>query len=105
MQDGSKPKKKRPGNPNFVKGVSGNPAGKKPGTKNKFPGALKDKVLHACGVLESEGKDLASCAIKDPEWFWETFVKPMLPKELWVSGTDGKPFSMTINIERKNSDS
>jgi hypothetical protein len=74
---------------NFKPGQSGNPAGKPPGTKNKFPSALKDKVLHACAILEAKGLDLASQAVKDPPWFYANFVKPMLPKEIDFTGQMG----------------
>ena len=63
-------------------------AGRKLGSKNKFPTALKDKVLHAAKQLEEDGKDLFATAKEDPKWFWETFIKPMLPKEVWVQGGD-----------------
>lgn len=79
-----------------------NPGGRPKGSKNKFPSAIKDKVLLACAKVEASGQDLGTLAVEDAKWFFETFVKPMIPKELWVSGTDGKPFSMTINIERKS---
>jgi hypothetical protein len=70
--------------------------GRPKGCKNKFPIALKDKVIHACEVLEAEGKDLATCALADPVWFWETFVKPMLPKEVLVSGDPDNPLTLLL---------
>lgn len=70
--------------------------GRKAGSKNKFPTALKEKVLHACAHLEAQGKDLASCAEKDPPWFYENFVKPMLPKDVVVSGDKDNPLLVTI---------
>lgn len=86
------PVKKKPRGKPFAKG---NP-GRTPGTKNKFPTALKDKVLHACARLESQGKDLASIAEKKPEWFFENFVKPMLPKELWLAVDPSKPLTFRV---------
>lgn len=70
--------------------------GRPKGVKNAFPTALKAKVLFAAEQLEAEGKDLGACALKDPVWFWETFVKPMLPKEVNV-GVQGKvKVSLTV---------
>lgn len=85
------------GNPKLKKGGPAlNPNGRPPGTKNKFPTALKDKVLHACAQLESLGKDLSSEATKDPRWFYENFVKPMLPKELWLAVDPNKPLTFRV---------
>ena len=70
--------------------------GRPKGLKNKFPTALKDKIIHACERLEAEGKDLATCALKDPEWFWVNFVKPMLPKEVLVSGDPDNPLTLLL---------
>jgi hypothetical protein len=85
------------GNPNLKKGgPSLNPNGRPPGLKNKFPTALKDKVLHACACLEAEGKDLASCAVADPQWFWENFVKPMLPKEVLLATDPSRPVTFRV---------
>ena len=74
---------------------AGNP-GKRPGTKNKFPTALKDKVLQACAHLEAKGKDLSTIAEQKPEWFYENFVKPMLPKELWLAVDPTKPLTFRV---------
>ena len=80
----------------FKPGQSGNPAGKPKGTKNKFPTALKEKVLHACAHLEAEGKDLATVALNDPTWFYENFLKPMLPKEMAISGDKDNPLLILL---------
>lgn len=74
----------------------------KKGVKHKFPSALKDKVLHACAHLEAQGKDLATEAEKNPPWFYENFVKPMLPKEINVLGEVG--LQITINKVKSGSD-
>jgi hypothetical protein len=59
--------------------------GRPKGSKDKFPQALKAKVLFAAAQLEANGMDLGTEALKDPKWFWETFVKPMLPKEVDIN--------------------
>jgi hypothetical protein len=91
MKSSDQPKKKVRGKP-FEKGNPGKPKG----AKNKFPIALRDKVLNACSKLEAAGSDLATEALKDPKWFWETFVKPMLPKEVFVSGNKDNPLVVFI---------
>ena len=68
----------------WKKGESGNLQGRPKGHKNKFPSAIKEKILHACAYLESQGKDLATTAAEKPEWFYENFIKPMIPKEVYV---------------------
>lgn len=72
-------------NPRLKKGApSLNPNGRPKGSKNKFPRGLGEKVLHACNHLESIGKSLTVMAEEEPKWFFETFVKAMLPKDLQI---------------------
>lgn len=71
-------------------------AGSRKGIPNKFPTALKEKVLHAAARLEAEGKDLGACAVANPEWFWENFVKPMLPKDVQVDVKGNVKVSLTV---------
>ena len=65
----------------FTKGQSGNRRGRPPGAKNKIPGALKEKVMFIVGELECQGRGLLECAQEDPRWFYEHFVKVLLPKK------------------------
>lgn len=65
----------------MAKFQKGNP-GKPKGAKNKIPASLAGKVLHACEHLENIGKSLTTLAEEKPQWFFETFVKAMLPKDL-----------------------
>jgi hypothetical protein len=65
--------------------------GRPKGSKDKIPRALKDKVLTIAQQLEAEGKGLLDCARNDPPWFYQNFVKAMLPKEVDVKADiDGK---------------
>lgn len=64
-------------NPNLKAGP-----GRPKGLKNKIPTSLAGKVLHACEHLEKIGKSLTVMAEEEPKWFFETFVKAMLPKDL-----------------------
>lgn len=69
----------------FVKGQSGNPAGRKPGAKNKVPKDLIDAVLQIAEKLDAEGKGLKDCAGQDPKWFYENFIKHIIPKNVDVN--------------------
>jgi len=70
------------GNPN-IKPPTPVPGSRK-GIPNKFPTAIKEKILFTCDQLEANGKSLWAEALKDPRWFYENFVKPMIPKEIYV---------------------
>jgi hypothetical protein len=74
--------------------------GRPKGLKNKFPTALKEKVLFAAAELERNGKSLSDEADKDPKWFWEHFVKPMLPKEVNVLQDTELRVIITKRIEK-----
>jgi hypothetical protein len=69
----------------FKKGFSGNAAGRPKGAKNKLPRNLVDRVLGISANLEEQGKGLQDCAEKDPKWFFENFIKPILPKNVDLS--------------------
>lgn len=88
----------------FKKGQSGNPAGKKPGTKNRLPVNLIKKILAITEQLEAEGKGLGDCANQEPKWFFEHFVKPILPKNVEVTGADGGPIQTTVEVIFKRAD-
>jgi len=66
----------------FKKGLSGNPNGRPRGAKNKLPRDLVDRVLEISANLEEQGKGLQDCAEKDSKWFFENFLKPILPKSV-----------------------
>lgn len=72
--------KKKAGNPNFGKGRPG--PGRPKGCKDKIPRGMKERVLDVWLKLEKGGKGLHVQAKKDPQWFFTTMVKPMLPKEV-----------------------
>lgn len=80
--------KERDENGRFKKGWKGGP-GKPKGSKDKFPRALGEKILFVANKLEEDGKDLYTLAQDKPEWFWEVFVKPMLPKDLMIRSIKG----------------
>jgi hypothetical protein len=68
----------------YKKGESGNPNGRPKGAKNLITTDLKQLVLDTLAKLEKEGKGLDAEASKDPKWFFEHFVKPMLPKDIKI---------------------
>ena len=55
--------------------------GRPKGTKNKIPTDLKRLVMETYARLEAENKGLYDEADKDPKWFLEHFIKPLLPKD------------------------
>ena len=58
--------------------------GRPKGLKNKITTDLKQLVLDTLEKLQKEGKGLTEEAQKDPRWFFEHFVKPMLPKDIKI---------------------
>ena len=87
----------------FKKGLSGNPTGRPKGARNKLPRNLVDRVLEISANLEEQGKGLQDCAEKDPKWFFENFLKPMIPKNVLLGGAEQvKPAIIEVAfIERK----
>ena len=72
----------------FKKGEISNPAGRPIGAKNKVPRDLVERVLQISANLEEQGKGLLDCAEKDPRWFFENFLKPMIPKNVSLAGIE-----------------
>lgn len=92
-----KPTRKPTGRP-FQKGQSGNPAGKPKGTKNKITTDLQAKILEVMANLEGQKKGLQDVAEEDPKWFYETFVKALLPKS--VKAEIDMPTPLILNLRR-----
>ena len=87
----------------FKKGQIANPTGRPRGAKNKLPRDLVDRVLEISANLEEQGKGLLNCSEKDPKWFFENFLKPMIPKNVSLGGTEqSKPAIIEVAfIEKK----
>lgn len=78
--------------------------GRPKGSKNKLPRGLKEKVLAVAELLEEQGKSLEDEALKDPPWFYVNFIKPMLPKDVVVSGSEESPLITEIVIKHVKPD-
>lgn len=63
--------------------------GRPKGAKNKIPRSVKQRVMEAWDHLESKDMALSDEAEKDPKWFYRTFGRAMIPKDVEVehSGT------------------
>jgi hypothetical protein len=58
-----------------------------------------DRVLEISANLEEQGKGLQDCAEKDPRWFYENFLKPMIPKNVLLGGTEqGGPVQIEVRF-------
>jgi len=69
----------------FKKGQSGNLNGRGKGSKNLVTRDLVAKILSICDALEKQGKGLDILGKQEPKWFYENFVKPILPKNIDLS--------------------
>jgi hypothetical protein len=87
------------GNPNLVPGVSGNPNGRPKGSKNEFT-TLKEAFIEA--FKEIGGKDALVQFYKNNrrgnKKAMLQMIANMLPKDIQVSGADGKPLDNRIII-------
>ena len=69
----------------YDKGKSGNKRGRPKGAKNKVPSSIVEHILQVTKTLEKEGKGLEDCAKEDPAWFYSTFLKNLIPKNIDVN--------------------
>jgi hypothetical protein len=81
----------------FKKGEISNPAGRPIGAKNRLPRDLVDRVLQISADLDKQGKGLGKCAEEDPFWFFQNFLKPMIPKNVSLAGAElAKPVTIEV---------
>lgn len=85
------------GNPNAAE--VGKLGGRPKGSKDKFSRDLKQRVIDCWERLAAEGKDLFDEAEQDPKWFYQNFVKVMLPKDVNVGGQEDNPIIGKIIIK------
>ena len=80
-----------------TKGNSLNPAGRPRGAKNKIPKNLVDQILEIAADLDKQGKGLKHFAVDDPRWFFESFLKLLVPKNQLLTGAEpAKPVSIEV---------
>lgn len=72
----------------FKKGEIPNPTGRPRGAKNKVPKDLVERVLQISHDLDEQGKGLGKCAEENPFWFFQNFVRPLMPKNISVAETE-----------------
>jgi hypothetical protein len=72
----------------FKKGEISNPSGRPRGAKNKVPKDLVERVLRISADLDEQGKGLQHCAESDPFWFFQNFVRPLIPKNVSVAAAE-----------------
>ena len=88
------------GNPNWVKGKSGNPAGRQPGSKNILTKSVKENLVAA---FEGMGglPEFTKWARANPKEFYPLYIK-LLPQE--ISGADGAGITVVIQKFRESKD-
>jgi hypothetical protein len=59
--------------------------GRPKGSKNKVQADLKQKMLDILADLEKQHRGIGDVAKEDPKWFFENFIKPLLPKDSQVA--------------------
>lgn len=81
-------------NPTPVRNKRGRPKG----SKDKIAKGMKERVLQVWDKLEKGGKGLHVQAKEDPQWFFTTMVRPMLPKNVdaTLSQKEGTEFILRI---------
>jgi hypothetical protein len=92
--------KKRPGNPNFVKGYSGNPNGRPVGSKNVSTARVKEFYLELLeGNLENIQNWLNQTAAEDPKGALDFLIKLspfVIPKKSETDMTIDSPLNIII---------
>jgi len=90
--------KRKQGNPNFKKGISGNPKGRPKGAKDKIARSAKETIEKAVEYIGG-WKELAIWGKKNnrnQEKLYDWYFK-LLPSNIGISG-DGNGSSITIEI-------
>jgi hypothetical protein len=82
----------------FKKGEIPNPKGRPIGAKNRVSKDLIELVLRISDDLDEQGKGLRKCAEASPFWFFQNFVRPLIPKNVSLDGTNpARPVAIEIS--------
>jgi Family of unknown function (DUF5681) len=73
----------------FVKGQSGNPAGRPRGAKSKINGDMRLEFWRVYYALKEAGLGLEEEAKKNPTWFYGVFATRMIPRNIDLGGDGG----------------
>ena len=66
------------------------PVGRPKGVKNKLSGTIKDQVVQVWNQLqENPTLSLYGMAAERPEWFYSTFGRALIPRQIDVDATVG----------------
>lgn len=74
------------GNPLWKKGVKNPGQGRPKGVKNKLTVDVVQNILNVAEHLASTGQSLQDRAKLNPDWYYEHFYKPLVPKNINLSG-------------------
>ena len=65
-----------------AKSLPKRPRGRPKGSKDKIPQGLKEKILFIAEDLDKRGIGLHDQAKEEPRWFFEHFLKGLIPKDI-----------------------
>lgn len=74
----------------------GRPTGRPPGGKTHLPKAPRDVIQSVAEALEAKGVGLQWCAEQRPHWFFETFYRLLVPKDVQVTASKQVVFQMDM---------
>ncbi len=83
----------------FQKGVSGNPTGRRKGSRNAITKAVLDIVEGEIEASLADGNGLAELRRDRPDVFWR-FVASLIPKELDIDTRPPVSFTMVLHDDK-----
>ena len=73
------------------------PMGRPKGAKNKISGSIKDQVIECWDKLQKNPKlSLYGMAKNNPEWFYATFGRALIPRQIDVDATVGGDLTIQV---------
>ena len=71
-----------------LKNLEKRPRGRPKGAKDKISSDIRQRVIDVWNQLEkTPGKSLASLSKTEPKWFFDTFGRALLPKDIKLDGS------------------